>query len=560
MTEQSKLHDSGWLCGFRVDDMDRPQVSALKVASYRYGTTPFIQEMNNVSTEIVTTRNQRAANYVHQGWSVGAVETISPWTSSRIDAANRHNAEGTWITRKTLVARLRVQVLLRDLIPRPEFVAAVEEALKLPTRFEKFQAVYDALSRWGDVVPLEMELGSSLTLTDTEANFARLPVTNSYNSLAHLLTIKTANIVRKGPANNLGWDNGTWTATDVPALEWQPIRITAVAPTFHLLASNVQAGLIELYDELLSYIPPLATHPIGWLHKIYDDTDNASKTISKLEIHFTDNIIGLSVHYLDGVVSQAGREAGNVHMFKLTKEHIVEMLTCADGEWLRGLQFVTNKGRCSVIYGTLEGIPIISRSKGAVLAGFSIISKQHSQWDHLITSARGIWRYDLIPRVPKENDVYSDYFGAITQYGTGFNDRVLIGNSSSMYISTVEVRSGSAIDSIQFTYTDTRNSQNDKIKTAHHGGPGGSLHQFELGHREYIVSISGRYNERCLTQLCFGTNIGRTSEIYGAASGHEFSARAPSSKNGSHLRLQYILGKSDDRLNGVVFVWTPDLL
>ncbi|KAH7333551.1 hypothetical protein B0J17DRAFT_128670 [Rhizoctonia solani] len=167
------LRDNGWLCGFRVDDMDGPQVSAHPVASYADGATPFIQDISNVSTEVITTKAQRTANYVHHGWSVGAIATISPWTSSRIDATNRHNAEGVWITRRTLATRLRVQVLLQDLAPTPEFVTAVEAALGLPTRFERFQAVYLALSRWGDVVPLEIEMGSSLALTDTEANLAQ---------------------------------------------------------------------------------------------------------------------------------------------------------------------------------------------------------------------------------------------------------------------------------------------------------------------------------------------------------------------------------------------------
>ncbi|KAH7333548.1 hypothetical protein B0J17DRAFT_128543 [Rhizoctonia solani] len=233
-------------------------------------------------------------------------------------------------------------------------------------------------------------MGSSLALTDTEANLVQwpqVPTTTSYNSITHLSTIKTTNILRKGTANNVGWDDGTWTTVD--ASEWRAIRITAVASTLCLLSKGIQARLTELYDERLSYIPPLTIHPIGYLWKIYDDTDKASKTISKLEIHSTGNIVGLTVHYLDGAISRAGREGGNVHTFTLTNgEHIVEMLTCADGEWLRGIQFVTNRGRCSVIYGILEGIPVISRSKGGILVGFSISSKKHSEWGYLMASAR----------------------------------------------------------------------------------------------------------------------------------------------------------------------------
>jgi hypothetical protein len=62
------------------------------------------------------------------------------------------------------------------------------------------------------------------------------------------------------------------------------------------------------------------------------------------------------------------------------------MLTCADGEWLRGMQFITNMGRCSVIYGSLEGVPAISRSKGGILVGLTTSTKKHPEWDYLVTS------------------------------------------------------------------------------------------------------------------------------------------------------------------------------
>ncbi|ELU35932.1 Jacalin domain-containing protein [Rhizoctonia solani AG-1 IA] len=130
-------------------------------------------------------------------------------------------------------------------------------------------------------------------------------------------------------------------------------------------------------------------------------------------------------------------------------EHIIEILASGDDDWLRGVQFITNKGRCSAIYGTLEGVPTIARSKGGILAGLSVTSKVHPTRGYLATSVRGIWRHDLIPHAPKENDVFSEYFGARTHHGSGFNDRALVGNSSTMYISRVEFWAGVEIDSIQ---------------------------------------------------------------------------------------------------------------
>ncbi|CAE6399555.1 hypothetical protein ACGC1H_005969 [Rhizoctonia solani] len=447
------LKNAGWLCGFRMDNMDGPQLLANQVASYIDGAAPFIEEKNDIFTEIITTHHKRESNYVHQGWSAGAVATLSPWTQSRIDATNRHNAEGTWITRRTLALRLRVQVLLEDLSPVPEFEAAIEEALTRSSRFERFQAVYRALSRWGDVVPLEIEMGSSLSFTDTEANFAQLPPVEAapFDNINNInaFKIKTTNIVRKGSASNAEWSDGSWVTIDVPAIGWRLVRIVAVASTVDLLSDSLQARLTELYAERFSYVPPFTIGPIAWNQKIHDDAQNASRTISNVEVRGTGHLIGFSIKYLDGVVSKGGRDGGNHHTFTLNNgEHIVEIMTCTDDEWLRGIQFITNTGRCSTIYGWFEGIPVVSRSKGGVLAGLSTSSKKHAEWNYVLTGVRGIWRYDLISRIPKENDVHSEYFGS-KKHGVIFNDRALIGNSGSMHISSVEVRSGSVIDSIQ---------------------------------------------------------------------------------------------------------------
>ncbi|CAE6405292.1 unnamed protein product [Rhizoctonia solani] len=407
-------------------------------------------------------------------------------------------------------------------------------------------------------------MGSSLTLTDTEANFNQLPAMHTYNSLICLSTSKTACIARNGAESCAGWEDGRWIAMDVLATEWRPIKISAVTPTFTLLSDSLQEQLSELSAKKLSYFPPLTISPIRFLCTIYDNTNNASKTISAVKIHGTDYIVCLSLTYRDSV-SSTSRDSGKGGFrhspFTLVNgEYIIEMLTCSDGEWMRGVQFVTSTGRCSAIYGLLEGVPVISRRKGGILAGFSINTKKHPTWDYLVVGVRGIWRHDAIQSIPKENDVYSDYFGAQRQHGTAFNDRALIGNSNSMYISNIEIRAGAGIDGIQFTYGDASNGQHDKLKSPHHGGFGGISYQFGLGDGEHIISVSGKCDEIYLTQICFGTNLGRTSEVYGEGSGQPFSAKAPLGSSGKYLRLQYILGKSDNvGLNGVLFVWTPDL-
>ncbi|CAE6397793.1 unnamed protein product, partial [Rhizoctonia solani] len=475
------LKQNGWLCGFRVDNMDGPRALARQVASYIDGAAPLVEETNDLLTETITTHNQRGSNYVHNGWSAGAIGSTSSWTSSRIYMTNRHNPNGTWITRRILVQRLRVCALLEDLAPVPEFETAIKEALNRPTRFEKFRAVYRALDRWGDVVPLEIDIGYSLSFTDTEGNFVQasfylsLTAGTSNNTPINLSEIKTANIIRKG-AIGLTWDEGTWTTTEelVPTTGWRPIRIIAVAPTLSLLSDGIQTQLTELHNERLYYDPPLTIDPIGWPYIMHDGAYNASRTISRVEISSGDHIVALSVTYLDGATWRGGGTAGNEQTFALTEgEHIVEMLTCVDNEYLRAIQFITSKGRCSAIYGKLEGTPTISKSEGGVLAGFSISTKKHPEWGFLVTAVNGIWRHDLIPRTPKENDVYSEYIGAKNQHGKGFNDRALIGNSSSIYITCVEIRAQGAIHSIECTYTDAKDIKSRKFKAPRHGGSHG---------------------------------------------------------------------------------------
>ncbi|CAE6531667.1 unnamed protein product [Rhizoctonia solani] len=213
---------------------------------------------------------------------------------------------------------LRVQVLPEDLVPVPEFVAAIEKALDRPTRFEKFQPVYNDLNRWGDVMPLEIEMGTSLSLTDTKDNFAQLPATTT-NSLSHLSIITTANMIRKGAASNMGWGDAAWANLDVPVTEWRLIGVIAVVPTLSLLANDIQTQLADLHDERLSYVPPLAVDEMPWPCKRYDDVKNASRTISKVVVRSGNHIAALSVTYLDGVTSGTGGDGGNEQTFALTE-------------------------------------------------------------------------------------------------------------------------------------------------------------------------------------------------------------------------------------------------
>jgi hypothetical protein len=109
-----------------------------------------IQETSNIDSDVITTANDRATNYVHKGWSLSAlsVSDKSPWTLSRIARNNQVNFGTRSITKYVLIQKLRVDLSPVDISPAPELQEAFQEALEKPTRFEKSEAVYRVFELW----------------------------------------------------------------------------------------------------------------------------------------------------------------------------------------------------------------------------------------------------------------------------------------------------------------------------------------------------------------------------------------------------------------------------
>jgi hypothetical protein len=104
--------------------------------------------MNDIVTDVITTRNERQTNYVHQGWSLTAINAMSPWTLSRIARLNQTNHVETFVSKRVINQRLQVEATLADLIPVPEFEDDVSAALNKTTRFEKFKELYKVFEHW----------------------------------------------------------------------------------------------------------------------------------------------------------------------------------------------------------------------------------------------------------------------------------------------------------------------------------------------------------------------------------------------------------------------------
>ncbi|KDN36065.1 hypothetical protein RSAG8_11087, partial [Rhizoctonia solani AG-8 WAC10335] len=551
------LRNIGYLRGIRVDSNDAPQTLMRQVATFVEDGTPIVQEINDFVTETITTKTQRQTNYIHHGWSIAAASATSPWISSRIAANNQHNSEGTWVTRRALVQRLRVRVAPRDLVPAAEFTAEMEAALKQSTIFKRFEAVYQVFHDWGDVVPLEIEMGASLAFTDLEANMSQLPAIATWTNTHYLATIRTARTTSQGGAAY--WDKDIMISLTrfMAPRDWRQIRISEVMDTTRLLPVEIQYRLSQLYTQRLSCAPVIAR---GDDSKTHDDTPFISMDVSSVTVYATAHIRSITFSYADKVTSskhEGSDTGGSEHEFVLTDgEHITEMLVWK-GDWVYGLQFVTNFGRCSLHFGGNWGIPTMARSRGGVLVGAASLIKKDQA---VFRFQAGIWRHDIIDTIPKEEDLHSDYFGS--QYGKPFNDRGIVRNSD-IAISKIDLGCGSVIDSLQVTYHD---SWGHEIQTERHGGLGGRKNQFVLepGEHipgEHIVSVSGRYDDRQITQMTFVTDKGRSSDVFGQGNStgesRPFSVASPKDNEGKRMRLQYVCGKSEANLNGIMFAWTP---
>ncbi|KAF8593864.1 hypothetical protein BDV93DRAFT_529642, partial [Ceratobasidium sp. AG-I] len=170
------LDNNGHLFGIHVDGNDGPGWSTCQIAK-RKGTAPYplctYRETNGMVTEIIPTENDRSSNYVHQGWSKSATSTVTPWIASRIANSNRFERlnDELYITKRITLRRVSVNITLEALSPVPEFEISVADALTKSTKLLKFQALNEIFQFWGDVIALEFDLGTSLSITDRQANF-----------------------------------------------------------------------------------------------------------------------------------------------------------------------------------------------------------------------------------------------------------------------------------------------------------------------------------------------------------------------------------------------------
>ncbi|EUC54697.1 jacalin-like lectin domain protein [Rhizoctonia solani AG-3 Rhs1AP] len=304
-----------------------------------------------------------------------------------------------------------------------------------------------------------------------------------------------------------------------------------------------------LHQSLTTYCPA-TTNAIVSGGASFDGSPHAFQTMSKVAIYSDGLYIRtLSVKYTNesSSVEYGGKQKPN-NEFELTPgDHITEVILWKDSEGVSGIQMNTSTGKMSKHFGSDTGSPTIMRSVGGCLAGFSGVIQADK-----IHGLQTIWRHDVQGLGLGGDREFSQYYGGMG--GTSFSDWPFVRHSDSAHIKTIRVRSETYIDGIQITYEDTCSSTSQQAD--YHGGSGGKEHFFRLEANEHIVAVLGRYNGY-IVQLCFETNRGRTSDIFGGYEGESFRCQAPETSDGKATRLHYLCGRSGAWLNGILLVWAP---
>ncbi|KAG8735791.1 hypothetical protein FRC12_017913, partial [Ceratobasidium sp. 428] len=143
--KDSLFRELGCLFGVRVNAINGPRTSGRAVARFKnegqnYPST-WIREHNDVITDIIETSNGRDTNYIHDGWSLIATNTIPVWIALRIAKNNQAAGESHCVTKQTIFRRLLLDMPLTDLVPCSEFEEDVRKALNKATNLGKFQAL-----------------------------------------------------------------------------------------------------------------------------------------------------------------------------------------------------------------------------------------------------------------------------------------------------------------------------------------------------------------------------------------------------------------------------------
>ncbi|KAG8701178.1 hypothetical protein FRC09_005515 [Ceratobasidium sp. 395] len=547
-----------------MDSHDGPVKSLRQVALYETDDADYpkgwIDDEHGVNTEVIRTDCDRESNYVHAGWSLSAISNLSPWVLLRSLGQKQASQGVSWVTKRTTIKKRTISISPEELRPCPEFEADIRNALNRLSNVERFQAVHKAFIRWGDVVPLikVYELGTSLTVTDTERH--------AEQGLADYWWLSPPNIsklgreaIRGGSIQTISkGDIKVWRSQELPAHEWRMVRVLRVMSTIDLLERELRERLAALHACILTFNPP-GLDGRDDIHRTWDDTLHALKTMSRVITRGEVLVNGVSIEYADGSQSNAYGKGKHEHVFSLASgEYISDVIVCENPWDVHAIQFVTTRGRVSPFYGGDYGGLKILNSDDGVLAGLTGRIKTWEGSD-VVARIQTIWRRD-IPRVPHTpSGRQAIYIGGPD--GIPLSDWPYNPAPHTAYISRVDVQCEDAVRGIQMTYTQKYDDGAVVSQAPCRGKSEGEKHSFELAPDEYIVAVSGNQTDTLIVRICFYTNKGRTSGHFGGNTGTAFMSQ-PQTTDGKSMRLAFVIAKAPiefrgDNLHGLLLVWMP---
>ncbi|KAG8777034.1 hypothetical protein FRC12_000575 [Ceratobasidium sp. 428] len=318
------------------------------------------------------------------------------------------------------------------------------------------------------------------------------------------------------------------------------VRVLQAISTIDLLQEELRERLATLYACILTFDPP-GLDGRDDIHRTWDDTSHALKTMSRVITRGEKLVSGVSAEYADGSQSNAYGKGKHEHVFSLASgEYISDVVVCENPWDEHAIQFVTTRGRVSPFYGgSYGGLKILSCDDG-VLAGFIGRIKRWEEMD-VVARIQAIWRRD-IPRVPHTpSGRQAIYIGGLN--GVPFSDWPYNPAPHTAYISRVDIQCGDAIRGIQMTYTQKCDDGAVVSQTPYRGKSEGEKHSFELAPDEYIDAVSGNQTENTIVRLCYYTNKGRTSGHFGGNTGTAFMCQ-PQTTDGKSMRLAFIISKA----------------
>jgi hypothetical protein len=142
--------------------VEAPQAATKNIVSLKSSIDEFTNELHVSSTEVVSVFSERDFKFSSSCWSKAAVSGSSPWVSVSVEAEQSSGTTLATTTKQTFMTAnfkfpfVSFAVDPSDLIPNPDFVKAVKDALDLKTPAAQSLALAKVLNRWGHIIAVRV--------------------------------------------------------------------------------------------------------------------------------------------------------------------------------------------------------------------------------------------------------------------------------------------------------------------------------------------------------------------------------------------------------------------